>query len=59
MAAPNDQHDGKGRYHVLQKGETLYAVARTYNVKPKRIIDANQFRDPNRLSVGTKVYIPD
>jgi LysM repeat protein len=54
-----DQRDAKGRYHTLQKGETLYAVARQYNVKPKQIIDANQFRDPNRLSVGTKVYIPD
>ena len=54
-----DQRDGKGRYHTLQKGETLYAVARQYNVKPKQLIDANQFRDPNRLSVGTKVYIPN
>ena len=57
--APGDQRDEKGRYHVLQKGETLYAVSRNYNVKPKRVIDANQFRDPNHLSVGTKVYIPD
>jgi LysM repeat protein len=54
-----DQRDAKGRYHTLQKGETLYAVARQYNVKPKQLIDVNQFRDPNRLSVGTKVYIPD
>ena len=59
VAAPGEQRDVKGRYHVLLKGETLYAVARNYNVKPRRIIDANQFPDPNHLSVGTKVYIPD
>jgi len=58
-AAPADQRDSKGRYHVLQKGETLYGIARQYNVKAKKIIEANQFKDPNRLSIGTKVYIPD
>ena len=58
-AAPASERDGKGRFHILQKGETLYAVARMYNVKPRAIIDANQFKDPNRVCVGTKVYIPD
>jgi nucleoid-associated protein YgaU len=29
-----------------------------YNVKAKDIIAANSFKDPNKLSVGTKVYIP-
>jgi len=54
-----DQRDANGRYHVLQKDETLYGLARQYNVKAKKIIEANQFNDPNRLVVGTKVYIPD
>jgi len=47
-----------GRYHTLAKGETLYAVARMYNVKPKTLLDANQFKDPNKLAVGTKVFVP-
>ena len=55
----SEKRDAKGRYHVMQKGETLFAVARMYNVKPKAIISANQFSDPNRVCVGTKVYIPD
>jgi hypothetical protein len=55
----NDARDSKGRYHILQKGETLYGLARQYNVKAKKIIEMNQFNDPNRLAVGTKVYIPD
>lgn len=53
------QRDGKGRFHILQKGETLYGLARQYNVKAQKIIELNQFKDPNRLSAGTKVYIPD
>lgn len=47
-----------GCYHTLAKGETLYALSRMYNVKAKDIIAANSFKDPNKLSVGTKVYIP-
>jgi LysM repeat protein len=50
---------GNGKYHTLNKGETLYAVSRKYNVKVKDIIAANNFKDPNKLSVGTKVYIPN
>ena len=45
-------------YHTLQKGETLSSVSRKYNVRLKAIIDANHFKDPNHLSVGTKVLIP-
>jgi LysM repeat protein len=55
-AASLDNREGK--YHVLAKGETVYAVARMYNVKPKDIIAANQFKDPNHLVVGTKIFIP-
>ncbi len=50
---------GGGRYHTLQKGETVYGLARQYNVTPKKIIESNQFKDPSRLAVGTKVYIPE
>ena len=43
---------------MLAKGETIYALSRKYNVKAKEIIEANQFKDPNHLAIGTKVYIP-
>ena len=56
-AAPTSA--GPGAYHTLAKGETLYALSRKYNVKVAKIIDANQFKDPNRLAIGTKVYIPN
>ncbi|HYG77882.1 MAG TPA: LysM peptidoglycan-binding domain-containing protein [Planctomycetota bacterium] len=47
-----------GNYHVLSKGETLSVISRKYNVPLKKIIDANHFKDPNKLPVGTKVYVP-
>lgn len=48
-----------GCFHTLAKGETLYALSRKYNVKVGKIIEANQFKDPSRLAIGTKVYIPN
>ena len=58
VVAPAPHNDGGGHYHTLQKGETLSSVSRKYNVRLKTIIDANHFKDPNHLSVGTKVLIP-
>ncbi len=57
---PQDQPvHGGGQYHVMAQGETIYALSRKYGVKPRAILDANHFSDPNHLSVGTKVYIPN
>lgn len=57
--APVAPPTGNNRYHVLAKGETLYALSRKYNVKVNKIMEANQFKDPNHLAIGTKVYIPN
>jgi LysM repeat protein len=45
--------------HVLQKGETLYAVSRRYNVPPDAIMSFNGLSDPDRLKAGQKLKIPD
>lgn len=49
---------GKPDYYVMQKGDTLYAIARKYNIPPKQLIAANNFPNPNVLPVGTKVRLP-
>ncbi|MGD0091090.1 MAG: LysM domain-containing protein [Planctomycetota bacterium] len=59
ISAAAPQAAGPGSYHTLAKGETLYALSRKYNVKVAKIIAANQFKDPNHLAIGTKVYIPN
>jgi nucleoid-associated protein YgaU len=52
-----------GRKHVVQKGDTLYSLARKYYNNQSRwrdIRDANKkvIADPNKLKVGTELVIP-
>lgn len=54
---------GGSRTHVVQKGDTLYSIARRYYGDGKRwreILDANSNRvkNPQSLKVGTKLIIP-
>ena len=48
-----------GIEHVVRSGETLYTIAKAYNVSAKAILDANKLQDGGRLSVGQKLFIPD
>jgi hypothetical protein len=48
----------RGIEHVIQPGETLYIISKAYGVSSKTIIDLNKIQDPNRLSVGQKLFIP-
>ena len=34
---PFVQQDDKFYYHKVQQGETIYSIARLYNIKPKRV----------------------
>jgi murein DD-endopeptidase MepM/ murein hydrolase activator NlpD len=45
-------------YHLLAKGETLFAVARIYGVSPEALVSANGISDPAKLKVGQKLLIP-
>lgn len=47
---------GKG-YHVVQKGESLKAIARTYKVDLKSIINWNQIKDPDHLEICQQVWV--
>ncbi|MEI8205553.1 MAG: LysM peptidoglycan-binding domain-containing protein [Kiritimatiellales bacterium] len=49
---------GRGIEHAVQPGETLYIIAKAYNVSAKTIIDSNKIQEPGRLSVGQKLFIP-
>ncbi len=54
--APASAH---GYEHVVQQGETLSEIASAYNVTPAAIIRANSLQDPNRISVGQVLFIPE
>ena len=48
-----------GYEHEVQAGETLSAIAAAYGVNSKVVLDNNDIKDPNRLRVGQKLFIPE
>lgn len=61
--APLPGMTGAGKIHVVQRGDTLFKLARQYyndQSQWKRIYEANQSQLPNKdvLRVGQKLIIP-
>jgi len=46
-----------GLLHVVQKGESLWTIARRYGVTVDHIVRLNELSDPNKLVVGQKLVI--
>ena len=44
--------------HTLQKGETLYQVARRFHVPLDLLLETNRIRDPARVPAGTVLRVP-
>ena len=57
-AGGSDSSAGARRVHVVQKGETLTAIAARYGVTPQQIRQVNNLQDPKLLMVGQKLVIP-
>ena len=45
------------KYHVVQKGDTLWGISRKYGVSVDRLIDRNGIEDRNRIYVGQKINL--
>ena len=45
--------------HVVQKGETLYSIAKKYGTSYQDLLDYNKIKDPSKIFVGQKIKIPD
>ena len=44
--------------HVIESGESLYTIARKYNVTAQAIMQANGISSPEKIYVGMKLIIP-
>ncbi|MDY3619393.1 LysM peptidoglycan-binding domain-containing protein [Agathobaculum sp.] len=44
--------------HVVQPGESLYRIAQQYNVPVQYLIQQNELREPNRLTPGQTIVVP-
>ncbi|MFH1905101.1 MAG: LysM peptidoglycan-binding domain-containing protein [bacterium] len=47
-----------GKYYIVQKGDTLIEIAVRFGVPSRTIIQANNIKDPDFLSIGQKLIIP-
>ncbi len=46
------------RTHTVARGETLSSISAKYKVKMAAIIEANNIKNPNLVTIGTKLNIP-
>jgi murein DD-endopeptidase MepM/ murein hydrolase activator NlpD len=49
---------GAGYGHVIESGESLYTIARRYDVTAQAIMQANGITAPDKIYVGQKIIIP-
>ncbi len=47
-----------GIYHTVQPGQTLYRIAKTYEIDEARLASINHIKDPKQLKASQKLYIP-
>lgn len=59
---PDDLPDGPvrgpGVLHPVEKGQTLWRIARAYDVKPQLLAEVNDLLDPTQVKVGQALWIP-
>ena len=48
----------KEKYHVVQRGETLYRLSKNYGVSLEEIAEANSISDITQISAGQMIIIP-
>lgn len=48
-----------GYEHIVQSGETISAIAQAYKVSAQSILKANKIKDPTKIRVGQKLFVPD
>lgn len=58
-ARQNKRTADSGYEHEIQNGESLSAIAAAYGTTVKAIMDNNDIKDPNKVRVGQKLFIPE
>ncbi|RYE86457.1 MAG: M23 family metallopeptidase [Hyphomicrobiales bacterium] len=49
---------GDAYVHVIASGESLYTIARLYNVTAQGLVSANGLSSPDKIYVGQKIIVP-
>ena len=48
----------RGIYHQVRPGETLSGIGQVYGISYQKLARVNDIRNPNKLKVGQKIFIP-
>ena len=56
--APAPSAEGRGVYHLLRRGQTLYSLSRAYGVPLETLAEANGITDPTRIPAGRLLFVP-
>jgi murein DD-endopeptidase MepM/ murein hydrolase activator NlpD len=49
---------GEDVIHIIQRGETIYTIARNYGVNSQEILTLNGIEDPRKIQAGQRIRIP-
>ena len=55
---PATRIDPAGIHHTLERGQTLFALSRTYGVPVETLIEVNAIRNPAEIPAGTPIFVP-
>ncbi len=50
--------DSAGGDITVQRGDTLYGLARQHNISARALIDANGLQEPYNLQIGQRLHLP-
>lgn len=56
--APAAEEAAGETMHVVQRGDTLFAIAQQYHVTIEQITSANNITNPNQIAIGDTLKIP-
>lgn len=51
------EKDWRPRVHIVQKGDTLYAIAFNYGLDPRELAEQNGIQDPNLIQIGQQINL--
>lgn len=58
VGPPAQRGDGFGIVHVVRPGETLFRIGKAYGISHEELARVNAIRDPQKLAIGTRLFIP-
>jgi murein DD-endopeptidase MepM/ murein hydrolase activator NlpD len=58
FAAPPVTLNAEDAVHVVEKGETVYSISRSYRINPEDLMKYNNIADASKLQIGFRLKIP-